>query len=141
MKLRHWAEFTSDLPEDHIEEDGEIIQFGGKSVAEAITGILNGLGYRSGPPEYAGEHGWDFHVMCGKRRLWGQVTLIEGYIFTFEDPSWIARLLRRLHPVYLEAITRLADALATDGHFHSVRWYFPSDLLSGSEGAARPVED
>jgi hypothetical protein len=140
MKVRHWAEFTSDLPEDHIEDDEEIIQYGGKSVAEAIGGMLKDLGCEVDPPVYAHEHGWEIDARCGKRRLWGQVTLIEGYIFAFEDTSWIAKLLSRPHPVYLDVLTRLADALAADKRFHNVGWYFDSDLLSGEPGAARPVE-
>lgn len=140
MKVRPCAEFATDLPDDHLETEFEITRYGGENVAKAIAEILVGLGCEVDPPVYAQEHGWELDIRCGKRRLWAQVTQVEDYIFVMDDPSWIAKMLSRRHPAFLKTLTDLAEALAADGRFHNVRWYFNSEVLSGAEGAPRPVE-
>lgn len=141
MKVRCWAEFTTDLPDDCIEDEEEIIRYGGENVAEAVAGILRNLGCEVKPPIYADEHGWALDAQRGDRRFWGQITQIEGYLFEFDDPHWIPKMFGRQHPVYLDMLRRLGDALAQDSRFHNVRWYFDSEVLSGSEGAMRPLDD
>jgi hypothetical protein len=140
MTVRPWAEFTSELPDDLIEDETGIVQYGGRSVAEAIVEILRGIGCEADPPIYAHDHGWEIEARCGKRRLRGQVTQVEGYIFNLEDPSWFSGRLARNRAIYLDVLSRLAEALARDARFHDVRWYVNDDVLSGKEGAARPVE-
>ena len=141
MTVKPWAEFTSDLPDDVIEtEDGSgFIQYGGKSVAAAIGEILTRLGGVVSPPIYADEHGWELDAVFGKRRLWGQITLIEGWLFVFQDPAFLPKLLGRPHPIYLDVLTRLADELARDSRFHNVRWYSSNQVLSGLPGDKTPV--
>lgn len=139
MKVLPWAEFTSDLPEDHIEKGPYIVQFGGKSVAAAIGKMLERLGCVVSPPIYAHEHGWELDVQAGRRRMWGQVTLIEGYIFVFEDTSLIDKMLGRHNKVYLDTLMSLSEALAQDSRFHDVQWYSGADLLTGKPGAKAPV--
>lgn len=141
MIVRSCATFTADLPDDHIEdEDGvEIIQFGGKSVAEAISEMLTRVGCVVGPPRYADEHGWELNLKFGKRSLWCQVTLIEGYVIHFEEISWINQLLGRHHPLYLDVLTRLAQELGHDPRFHNVLWFRRDEVLTGVAGSKDPV--
>lgn len=139
MKVRPWATFTTDLPDDVIEEDDEFIQYGGKSVAEAIAEILTGLGCTVDPPRHEHEHGWMVDAELGKQLLWCQVTLIEDYLFVLEDPSWINKLLKRHTPVYLDVLARLAQALERDPRFHNVLWFYGGDALTDVPGAKAPV--
>jgi hypothetical protein len=69
--VRSCATFTANLPDDQIEnEEGtEIVQYGGKSVAEAISEILTRIGCAVKPPRYADEHGWELDLKFGKRSL------------------------------------------------------------------------
>jgi len=139
--VRSCATFTADLPDDHIEdEDGaKIIQFGGKSVAEAIAEILARLGCVVGPPRYADEHGWELDTKFGKRSLWCQVTFMDFYLVFFEDISWVNELLGRHHPLYLDVLTRLAQELGHDPRFHDVLWFRRDDVLTGVAGSKEPV--
>jgi hypothetical protein len=139
MRVRNWATFTADLPDDHIEDGPKIVQFGGKSVMEAIAAMLSGLGCAVGQVTYANEHGWELDVDFGKRRLWCQVTLIEGYLFVFEDTSFLGKLLGRQDPFYLDVLTRLARELGSDPRFHDVLWFHQDDVLSDVPGAKEPV--
>jgi hypothetical protein len=142
MKIRPWAEFTSDLPDDHIEEGPEIVQFGGRSIAKAIGDILTGFGCEVSEPIYAHENGWELHILAGKqrRRLWCQVTLIDKYAMVFEQNSWIADAFGQYHQAYLDVLIRLAAALADDARFHDVLWYTSSELHTSALGASHPVE-
>lgn len=143
MKVRTWATFTSDLPDDHIEnEDGdEIIQFGGKSVAAAIGEILTGLGCSSSPPIYAHEHGWELDVKFGKRRFWCQVTLIEEWLMVFEDTSFVRKHILAHHPLYLDLLTRLSQELEHDTRFHDVSWFRSDEVMIGRVGSKTPFGD
>jgi hypothetical protein len=141
MKIRPWATFTSKLPNDHIEDGPEIIQFGGESVAKAIGDVLRGLGYAAGEPIYANENGWEVYVLAGeqRRRLWCQVTFMaDDYLLFFGQNSWIADLFGARHPVYIDALSRLAAALADDLRFQRVRWF--DDVDACGPGAPCPVE-
>lgn len=143
MNLKPWAEFASDLPDDHIENDEgtEIVQFGGKSVAAAIGELLEGFGCTVSPPIYADEHGWELDVKFNKRNLWCQITFLDGYIFVFQENYFLPRIWKRYHPDYLNLLMKLADALAQDSRFHNVRWYSNDQVLSGAPGALRPIEE
>lgn len=71
--------------------------------------------------------------------MWGQVTLIDGHIFVFEDTSLIDKMLGRHNKIYLDTLMNLSEALARDRRFHDVQWYSGGDLLSGKPGAKAPV--
>jgi hypothetical protein len=141
MIVRSCATFTADLPDDHVEnEEGtEIVQYGGKSVAEAISQVLARLGCAVDPPRYADEHGWELDLKFGKRSLWCQVTFMDFYVIHFEDISWINELLGRHHPLYLDALAQLAQELGRDPRFHDVLWFRRDEVLTGVTGSKDPV--
>lgn len=141
MKIRPWAKFASDLPDDHIEDGSRIIQFGGKSVASAIGNVLRDLSFTADEPAYADENGWEVYVLAGKqrRRLWCQVTFVaDHYLLFFGQNSWIADLFGTNHPVYIDALSRLAASLADDPRFQEVRWY--GDIHTSGPSSPTPVE-
>ncbi|NEX91545.1 hypothetical protein [Caulobacter sp. 17J65-9] len=138
VTVRRWAEFASDLPEDQIEDEHDIVQYGGKSVAEAIHAVLEGLGCAMEPVTYAHEHGWEFCFSYEKRYLWCQVTLIEEYLVVVDDRTFFGKALG-YHPAYQEIMTKLARALAEHPRFSNVRWYFDHQVHSGEPGAKEPV--
>jgi hypothetical protein len=142
MIVRPWAEFTSDLPEDVIEDDEGFVETGGRSVIHAIAEILAKIGCDVEAPRYADEHGWDLSFRRNGRWLWCQVTLIEGYIFIMEGPAVFPIFQsKKAKANYREALTLFADAIAKDPRFHDVRWYLPDDVLRDRPGAKRPIEE
>ena len=142
MKVRPWAEFTTDLPDDQIEEGPQIVQFAGKSVAKVVADMLIGCGCEVSAPIHAHEHGWELDIIAGRqrRRLWCQITLIEKYTMVFEQNSWIANVFGQHHPVYLDMLTRLAALLEQDDRFQDVRWYTSDELYARGAGAPLPIE-
>ncbi|WP_421932637.1 hypothetical protein [Phenylobacterium sp.] len=140
MRILPLAEFTSDFPEDGIEDDDGVLQFGGRAVTEAIVDILKGFGFRVSPPEYD-EHGWGFDFYASERRFWCQVTALDTFLFSCDDVSrtLMDKILKRPpNAIYIDVMTRLGEALGRHPRFHHVRWYV--DDSSRSPGAASPVK-
>lgn len=140
MVIRPCAELYADFPDDQIEdEDGEIVQFGGRGVAEAIAAILQRLGYDVSPPEHQQENGWDFEVTRQGKRVWMQVSdLGEAYLLATEyDPRF--SLFKKSDPIYPEMLTRLNTELRADSRFHKVWWRLRNDVLAETPGASEPV--
>ena len=144
MIIRPLAELRADFPDDQIEQGSEIVQFGGRGVAQAIADIFENLGYEVFSPEHAGEHGWDFRVRKG-RTLWIQVTdLDDHFVLLTEDitPIWT-----RVFPpkgatdavTHADALTDLNRALAKDARFSQVDWYTQAEMQSDRPGAKSPV--
>lgn len=145
MKVRERVELRADFPDDSIEDDRDIIQFGGRNIAEALGEILQRLGCEVSPPEYAGDHGWEFVFHTGGLRLWCQVTdMDEEAILIFQDLSggirdgWFRP--RRPNPVFADLLTRVNAALALDPRFSEVLWY-PLSGSSKTPGAKEPVSE
>ncbi|RAK64857.1 hypothetical protein [Phenylobacterium kunshanense] len=139
MGVRPWAEFRSDLPTDTIETPDEIVQVGGRTVAEAIGEILARLGCKADSPVLEGENGWQFMAIKGRCRMMCQVAHIERFLLLLEDTSFFNRVLKRHSPVYLDILSRFAEELARDPRFHDIEWYFANEVLSGKAGAPMPV--
>jgi hypothetical protein len=142
MILRDRARFGSTLPEDEIEdENGDFIQYGGKSVALAITEILGSLGCNIEGPAHAYEHGWDFVANYERKYFIGQITLIDEYYFVFKNPYLLERVLGRPSRVYVDLLQALARALQVDPRFSNVRWFSQAELDSGFEGVPLPAAE
>jgi hypothetical protein len=129
MIIRPCAEFTSDLPDDEIayEAGTHVVQFGGKSVAEAIAHMLKGFGANVDSAPDAELRGWMLKFGWQGRRL------------LCLDTARFSRSWKKNRAIYGDALTRLARALEADPRFHDVRWYSPPDLLGGGPGKQRPV--
>jgi hypothetical protein len=137
--VREVAQFRTDIPYDGIEEDDEFVQYPGKGVTEAVAEILRRLGCEVEGPISADFKGWELAVSAQGRQLRCRVGYIEDVILSFWDPSWINELLHRHHPVYLDTLTRFAEALRADSRFHDVRWCKGEHVGLPVTGAADPV--
>ncbi|MBP7648639.1 MAG: hypothetical protein KA744_02205 [Phenylobacterium sp.] len=142
MKVRPWAEFRTDLPSDQVEDEHDIVQFGGLGVAEAIGGLLAAHGYEISPPEYAGEHGWEFDFHALERRFWCQVTEVERIQLLCIDmtSSPFGDVSRKPpHPAYIEVMTLLDRDLVDDPRFHDLAWYFDDEVARDLPGSLSPI--
>ena len=142
MKVRPWAELRTELPSDQIEDEHDIVQFGGRGVAEAIGGLLAAQGYEVSPPEYAGEHGWEFDFHALERRFWCQVTETDRIQLLCIDmtSSPFGGVSRKPpHPAYVEVIRLLDRELAGDPRFYDLAWYFDDEVDRDLPGSLSPV--
>jgi hypothetical protein len=138
-RLRKEAIFLTDIPDDHVEdEDGEIVVWGGKGVAEALREMFERLGYETGEPKHEPEHGWEFQIHRDKRTLWFLVTdgVDEYYLHSGDitlSPFGLFRPGRRRR-FHAEALHGLNAELRKDPRFRDIRWF--EDLDTAPDGAA-----
>jgi hypothetical protein len=123
VRVKPWAGFIADFPDDQVEDRGEISLFGGRNVAAAIGEILTGLGCRVSAPEYAELHGWDFDAYYQDCRFYCQVTSFHpAFHLLFEDPASARGPRRKSAQAYAELAVKLAVALEGDPRFHHIEW-------------------
>nr|MEA2798018.1 hypothetical protein [Phenylobacterium sp.] len=135
MRVKPWAVFFADFPDDQIENEREIVIFGGRNVALAIGEILARLGCEVSTPEYGGERGWEFGATFEGQRFWCLVSSFRpAFFMNFEGPSIFLSSPRRDQPGYVAIAQRLSDALAQDPRFHDIQWY------SREEGPPEPPD-
>lgn len=135
IQVRRYAEFRADFPDDHIwNADGtDVVQTGGKAVAQAIADILAGFGcVIEGLDDHLG-HCWECSFSYEGLGLRFQVVDLQPCIFVLEEPHR-ARLDYALH---LHVLLKLNEQLRRDGRFHDLRWY--EDERPGREGFDVPV--
>jgi hypothetical protein len=131
MIVRPWAEFTTSLPDDGIENETGFIQWPGKNVAEALAEILAGLGCTDVEIFDLEHAGYDVGFRLGKLVLAARVTVIDNPLIAFG---------RKRQPEYLDFLKRVSDALAKDGRFQNLRWFTDDEVLTGVKGAKSPLE-
>lgn len=139
VKIRSRAEIVADFPDDSIEDDDDIIQFGGRGLAEAIVEMLRRLGYEVSTPEHRDEHGWDFTVRSNRKKVWMQVTDLRTEYVLSTDYIWSLRAFLSKEQMYAPLLRRLNQEFARDPRFKNVSWYGAYE--PGGRGAANPVDD
>lgn len=139
--VRPWIEFRSSLPTDTIETETEIVQVGGKTVAEEIGKILRRLSCEVEEPEYADEHGWVFNATVADRNLYCQVTDVDHFLVLIKDSPVLGWFRKRPNLVYFDVLTDLAEELDRDPRFWDIVWHTQETVMSNQPGAARPVGD
>ena len=139
LNLRPNAQLVTDFPDDTIEDDRDIIVFGGRGVAEALAEKFRALGYPVTDPEYAGDHGWDFFVPIDKRHIVFQVTdFADGrYLLMCFDAGKSARA----DPLRAKLLIELDQALARDQRFKAVNWHLDPDPTGEFSGPSSPVDE
>lgn len=133
MSVKPWAVFVADFPDDMVEDERDILTFGGRNVAVAIGGILAQLGCEVSAPIYSGELGWEFGAWFKGRRVWCLISSFHPTFFLNFDapPAFGSR--GKDAPAYQEIAQIFSVALAQDPRFHDVQWY------SREEGPPAPT--
>lgn len=140
MELRPCAQFRSTLPSDRVEDDERILRQGGRNIAKAAAELLRKLGCEVEEPEDAGDHGWEFNLRRGDRKLWCQITEIEDYLLLLEEPrGWSLFRKKGPTPEYLDVLRGLAREMAADPRFVDVRWMTSDQAFTDHPGSADPV--
>jgi hypothetical protein len=149
MRVKPWVAFTTDLPDDQIEDGhNNIVLFGGRNVAAAIGEVFTRLGCKVADPENAGENGWEFALTYQEsHRFWCQVNSTSYPVFRllFEDMSRRPRAAPNA-AAYAELAVKLTAALRNDPQFHDVTWWSakegpPEDEIDLAEAKKQARED
>lgn len=116
------ATFRTSIPDDTIEDDHDIVQAGGKAVAEALGELLAKAGYAAALPVDEGLNGWTINVRRSGARYTIQIAIpdeVELLIMPrFWPPGWLGARDRAADQLLLA----IDDALRGDPRFGDIRW-------------------
>jgi hypothetical protein len=135
MKLKTWVVGRTDLPDDVVETDDEIIHQPGRNIAEAMQEILGRIGCtKVGEPWEEGEQGWQFLFESEAKPFWCQASRAEGDdCMVVVGKNYMSEgLFRRGPSRHEQLLQRLGVAMAEDGRFHDLRWYTQDEIDSGN---------
>ncbi len=138
MKFHQMAAFSSDLPDDTIEDEAgrEIIQYGGRNVAEVMAQIFRDAGYVVGPLDDQLERGWSFEAKRDGRRIWPLLQGFWGFLMLqIDEGEFISHDQKLFKQASLKI---LMDGLERDGRFHDLLWF---DEMGEPFGFTDPVVD
>lgn len=135
ITVRRYAEFRADFPDDQIWDGDDVIQTGGKAVAQAIADILAGLGCVIEDLEDQAGHGWECRFSSQGLALMFHAVALDPCILVFEEPHRATRKLTR----YYDVLLRLNEQLRRDGRFHDLAWYSYDGRQVGEETWETPV--
>ena len=141
MSLRTCAQFTSGFPDDSIEADGDIVQFGGKNVAEALIEILRARGFQVSDPGYLGLNGWDFNVTEGKTRVWVQISDVPPIFIlmtVLHLPFGIFKRDRGRRELHAEVLVAMHAGMKADARFGDLTWRHEDEIEVDGAGAPAP---
>jgi hypothetical protein len=153
MRVKPWIAFTTDLPDDQVEDGHDIVVFGGRNVAVAIGEVFTKLGCKVAEPYSAEEQGWEFLLSYrGRNKFWCRVSSFHPtFHMLFEELSLRPKALRNT-AAYAELAQSFAAALGKDSRFRDITWWTfeegppePDDIGSvragkgGSEDPRSPI--
>lgn len=141
MSVRTCAQFTSGFPDDAIEQDGDIIQFGGKGVAEALIAILRSRSFTVSEPEYLGLNGWSFDVVEDKTRVSVQVSDVPPSIILITElhmPFGIFKRDRSRRELHAEVLGAMHAGMKADDRFGDLSWRHEDEIEVDGAGAPAP---
>ncbi len=141
MAMRTCAQFTSGFPDDSVEEGGDIVQFGGKNVADALVAILRARSFQVSDPGYLGLNGWDFNVTEGKTRVSVQVSDVPPIFILITDLHLPFNFFkgdfgrRELHA---EVLAAMHAGMKADERFADLSWRHQEEIEVDGAGAPAP---
>src|ERR1700744_1748770 len=119
MIVKPCAEFKADFPDDQIEQNGEIVELGGRNVAEAIADIFRKLGSHIEKIEGDYRGWWCSFTYEGLALEFQLIDLSSHYLFVLHEPL----RARPDYALFLHALLDLDKNLRLEGRFHDLLWY------------------
>jgi hypothetical protein len=140
VKVYPDSEFDADFPDDMVEEDGEIVVYPGKNVADAISEILGRFGYRCGEPVYGG-YKWISRLRFSDRDMGFIVHTFEpGHFYLFLEDRGAFRWLPSAKRKFIEYVRLVYRELGADPRFTNFQWFCPKDDQPHDHPKASPIE-
>jgi hypothetical protein len=114
--VRRILEFEADLPDDQVEENGEIIQFGGRLPTEILREALASQDWSVGPIVQHSDNVWCFDMVGS----FGKATvhfcdIKPKYVATLKRRAWLEDLLGRSDGKFRETLGSLECAVRALG--------------------------
>jgi hypothetical protein len=124
MTVKPLAVFTADFPDDQVEDETDIVLYGGRNVAEAIRELAIKFGCDAPGLLYEGVKGWSFEASHEGRAYICLITSFHPRFFLIVDAGLAGRFAEADFVAFLEAMNAV---LLGDGRFHELQWYENGD--------------
>jgi hypothetical protein len=134
VSVRNKAKIGTNFPADAVQENGKIIQWGGRAVAMAIAEILRRLGAEVSEPISAVEQGWRLDIRYGGVSVRWQVEDGGGFVYLDMDDRLVAE-----RSEYVELVVQSNAELRSDPRFHNIRWYRRDEINMRGLSSNSPV--
>jgi hypothetical protein len=122
MPKSKWAQFNSNLPDDQVEEAGQIIRFSGLNVSEAVAETVRGMGFRVEGPLEAGLNGWELYPVKDKLKIWMQISDLGDFFFLGVSELRTFRSARRRQWFVEEFLVPFNEALRKNPSLRDIAW-------------------
>ncbi len=142
--LRTYATFTSSLPDDQQEKDGEIVIPGGRNILGRLHDGLARRGFSVSEIKQHEDYGWCFEIVAPSCRIWCLIQFCEPWLLITDR---CGGLLKRLLGVSDDSTHRkvcetFQDIIAEDSSFSELRWFTKAEFeeTKGQGGHDKPVK-
>jgi hypothetical protein len=124
MRVKPWATFTTDLPDDQVEDGRNISVYGGLNVAVAIGEVFAKIGCEVAEPYSVEEQGWEFLLSYrGSNKFSCRVCSFHpAFRLLLEECSFLPKVARK-RAAYADLARALATALEADARFRDITWW------------------
>jgi hypothetical protein len=124
-----WAQFTSNLPDDQVEENGSVVRFGGLNVCTVLADIVCGMGFEVEGPYEAHLSGWEIYAKKRKLSLVVFITDLADGIFLLgaSEVRIFFNSDRRRKWFAEEVLVPFNKGLRNSDFFTQVGWISPDD--------------
>ena len=135
--IRRNVYFRADFPDDRVEdEDGELVEFGGRAIAQKIADLLTAGGCEVSPLENMFESGWMFSAVREKQNIHMHLAEFEDdeefVLYTAE--TGLALPWKLAQQIYADVLLGLDAGLKADKRFDGIVWYYNRDDLQKRRG-------
>jgi hypothetical protein len=141
MKVRSDLEFYTTLPDDCIEADGEIIQFPGLGVTEAISDLLTTRGYVVSEPYNADFIGWELIADRGKQGYWIRIARLYEDCRLYTTPTKNILWPFSKREPYEQFLRDLHEVMSHDDRFNRMAWIEPDSRGNTITTGPTPFKD
>lgn len=136
MNLRNFALFESSLPDDRVEESGDIAVPAGRNVLESLSQRFEERGFKTSIVSPHSFYGWSFEARIANRKFW---FLIQGglpWLLIVQDRRSFLRRVLEGTSSFNEALSVSDAALRALAHVSGIKWFTQAEYEARGRGIA-----
>lgn len=132
--LRGYATFLADVPDDQVEEEGEIVKPGGAAIAELMRASVANRGLTTSAVYQHSFYGWAFDVSVGGKTVWCMVQFPDPWLLITEVPgTLLGRLFRGTSGEAHETVLSILRETLAVAPFRSAAWMTRNEYAAQAE--------
>jgi hypothetical protein len=136
--IRSYATFLADVPDDQVEEGGEVVTPGGATVAELLRGAVAERGLTTTPVRQHSFYGWAFDVSAGEVTVECMIQFPDPWLLITEvSGTLLGRIFRRRPRETHDAVLNILRETLVASPFRSAAWMTRTEYETSEREKAR----